>query len=137
MQLQFTGKALRIEGKTLFLQSFGKYYTTLNLHMSVLQVTDAQFQEEVTAHQKVVVKYYADWCGSCKLFAPKYKRLSADERFAGITFLDVNAEKNPVARRTAGVTNLPFFAVFKDGELVQTVATSKEDVVVELISKLN
>ncbi len=105
--------------------------------MSVLQVTDAQFKEEVTAHQKVVVKYYADWCGNCKLFAPKYKRLSADERFAGVTFLNVNAEQNPDARRAAGVTNLPFFAVFKDGELVQTVATSKEDALVELLNTLN
>jgi len=105
--------------------------------MPVLQSTDASFEEQVTTHPKVAVKYYADWCGSCKLFAPKYKRLALDERFTGITFLDVNAEQNPQARRAAGVTNLPFFAVFKDGQLVQAVATSKEDALVELLGKLN
>ncbi len=105
--------------------------------MSVVQITDSLFDEQVTANPKVVVKYYADWCGSCKLFAPKYKRLAGDERFAGVTFLDVNAEQNPQARRAAGVTNLPFFAVFKDGKLVEGVATSKEDAVVALLGKLN
>lgn len=105
--------------------------------MSVVQITDSSFDEQVATHAKVVVKYYADWCGSCKLFAPKYKRLAADERFAGVAFLDVNAEQNPQARRAAGVTNLPFFAIFKDGQLVHAVTTSKEDVVVELLGKLN
>ena len=105
--------------------------------MSVVQITDSLFDEQVAANAKVVVKYYADWCGSCKLFAPKYKRLATDKRFAGVTFLDVNAEQNPQARRAAGVTNLPFFAVFKDGKLVEAVATSKEDAVVELLGKLN
>jgi hypothetical protein len=41
------------------------------------------------------------------------------------------------ARKAAGVTNLPYFAVFKDGQLLDSVASSKEDVVVDLINKLN
>lgn len=105
--------------------------------MAVELIEDSGFQETLKNQDKVVVKYYADWCGSCRLFKPKYKRLSEDEHFQGITFLDVNAEKNPVARKAAGVTNLPFFAVFKDGELLDAVASSKEEAVVELIQKLN
>lgn len=104
--------------------------------MSVHQTTDAEFGQEIANHARVIVKYYADWCGSCKLFAPKYKRLSADERFSNVTFLDVNAEVNPESRKAAGVNNLPSFAIFKDGQLVETVATNKEEAVVELINKL-
>ena len=105
--------------------------------MSISQISDAEFTEQLTAHPKVVVKYYADWCGSCKLFAPKFKRLASDERFSDVTFLDINAEKSPLARKAAGVTNLPYFAVFKNGQLVEAVSTSKEEALVELISKLN
>lgn len=105
--------------------------------MAVELIEDSEFQETLKNQDKVVVKYYADWCGSCRLFKPKYKRLSEEERFQGITFLDVNAEKNPGARKAAKVTNLPFFAVFKNGELVDSVASSKEEAVVELIQKLN
>jgi thioredoxin 1 len=104
--------------------------------MAVQVKTDADFEAALKENDKVVVKYFANWCGSCKLFAPKYKRLSNDERFEGVAFLDVNAEENQAARKLAGVDNLPFFAVFKNGELVEGVATNKEDKVVEMINSI-
>lgn len=105
--------------------------------MAVEVITDQEFKNEIDSHDKVVVKYFADWCGNCRLFAPKFRRLSDDERFEGVHFLDVNAEKNPEARKAAGVTNLPFFAIFKNGQLVEGIPTSKEEAVVELIGQLN
>ncbi len=104
--------------------------------MAVEIKTDADFDSAIKANEKVIVKYYADWCGSCRLFSPKFKRLSEDARFSNVTFLDVNAEKSPEARKLAGVSNLPFFAVFKGGELLSALPTSKEESVVELIEKL-
>jgi thiol-disulfide isomerase/thioredoxin len=103
--------------------------------MAVIKTEDSNFANDL-AHDKVVVKYYADWCGSCKLFSPKFKRLSEDERFKDIVFLDVNAEQNPGARKMAGVDNLPFFATFSQGKLVDAKSTSKEDVFLEMLSKL-
>jgi thiol-disulfide isomerase/thioredoxin len=105
--------------------------------MAVEVVTDNEFKDELSKNEKVVVKYFADWCGSCRLFAPKYKRLSGEERFEEIRFLDINAEKNPEARKAAGVTNLPYFAVFRGGELVDGFSGNKEEAVVDLISRLN
>ena len=104
--------------------------------MAIIQASDSDFNNFLTQNEKVVVKYYADWCGNCRLFSQKYKRLSESEDFKGIAFLDVNAETNPEARKAAGVTNLPFFAVFKNGQLVDTVAASKEEAVSALIQKL-
>jgi thiol-disulfide isomerase/thioredoxin len=105
--------------------------------MAVILATDQDFQSILEKNKKVAVKYYADWCGSCKLIAPKYRRLSDDERFNGTTFIEVNAELNENARKSAGVDNLPFFAVYKDGVLVEGSATSKEDVIVQMLSKIN
>jgi thioredoxin 1 len=104
--------------------------------MAVVLLTDADFQANIEQHDKVIVKYYADWCGSCKLFAPKFKRLSNDERFAGIEFIEVNAETSPEARKAAGVDNLPFIATFKNGQLLKGDATSKEEFVVEMLEAL-
>ena len=104
--------------------------------MAVILLTDADFKSNIEQHDKVVVKYYADWCGSCKLFAPKFKRLSGDERFTGVEFVEVNAEENPEARKAAGVDNLPFIATFRNGQLVKGESTSKEDFVVSMIEEL-
>ena len=105
--------------------------------MAVLQATDADFDNILSANEKVIVKYYADWCGNCRLFSPKFKRLADNEQYKDVAFLDVNAEQSPAARKTAGVTNLPFFAIFKNGKLVDTIAASKEEAVVNLLNKLN
>lgn len=105
--------------------------------MAVLNVTDTEFKEKVEATEKVVVKYYADWCGSCKLFAPKFKRISNEEQFKNILFLEVNAEENEEARRAAGVDNLPFLAVFKNGTLLEGSASSKEEYLLDMLQKLN
>lgn len=104
--------------------------------MPVILSSDTDFSDLLSAHEKVVVKFYADWCGSCKLFSPKFKRLSDDERFAGTVFLDVDAEKNESARKLAGVDNLPFFATFKNGQLQEATATSKEETLVAMLEKL-
>lgn len=105
--------------------------------MAIQIATDADFSAIIENNPKVVVKYYADWCGACKLFAPKFRRLSEDERFSDVVFLDVNAEENEKARQMAGVNNLPFMATFKDGKLLEGRPTSKEEKVVEMIQALS
>jgi thioredoxin 1 len=104
--------------------------------MAVTQSNDADFASQLNSNERVIVKYYADWCGNCKLFAPKFRRLSDDERFAGIVFLDVNAEENEQARHAGEVDNLPYFTVFKNAQRLAGRATSKEESVVELLSQL-
>lgn len=98
--------------------------------------TDADFLNTLNTHSNVIVKYYADWCGSCKLFAPKFKRYSNDEANADIVFLEVNAEENEIARKMAGVDNLPFIASFKNGSLLEGTATSKEEYLQKMLNDL-
>lgn len=105
--------------------------------MAVVKVTDAEFKDQLANNDKVVVKYYADWCGSCRLFAPKYKRVSNEDEMNDVVFLEVDAENTPEARKAAGVDNLPFLAAFKGGELVEGSAGSKEEYLRSLIAKLN
>jgi thiol-disulfide isomerase/thioredoxin len=102
----------------------------------VTKVTDSEFLELLKDNPKVVVKYYADWCGNCRLFTPKFNKLSEKEEYKDVKFLDINAETNPQARKLADVKNLPTFAVFKNGELVKADFTSKEDVVDRLIQEI-
>jgi thiol-disulfide isomerase/thioredoxin len=91
-------------------------------------------QKIVNKNELVLVQYGATWCGSCRIMKPKVKRLSGD--FANIKFVYVDAEKFPESRKLAQVTNLPTFATFKSGVLVNQNQTNKEDVLKSLIDEI-
>jgi thiol-disulfide isomerase/thioredoxin len=99
-------------------------------------VEDSDFTSLLANNAQVVVKYYADWCGSCKLFAPKFRNLANDQAFANVAFVEINAEHNPTARQAAGVSNLPFVATFRNGHFLEGVATNKEEAARDLITRM-
>ena len=102
--------------------------------MSVNIINDQNYTNEINKGVSIV-KFYADWCGSCRLFAPKFKRLSEDETFSKVNFLEVDAENNPEFRATAQVSNLPYFGVYKDGKFVTGVSTAKEEALIEMLKE--
>ncbi len=104
--------------------------------MALQHSTDDDFFKLIEDHSRVIVKYYADWCGTCKLFTPKFRRLSEDDRFENILFLEINAEDNSRARKMAGVNNLPYFGIFKNAQIIEGQSTSKEEVVIEMLNSL-
>ena len=104
--------------------------------MEVLRITDSDFAQTIQSNKKVVIKFDASWCGTCRLISPKFKKLASDERFHNVAFFELNAEQNPEARKFAGVNNLPFFATIEDGNIKSTSFTGKIERVEELIADL-
>ena len=82
----------------------------------------------------VVVQYMAGWCGNCRVMKPKFKKLAGENQEA--TFLMVDAEKFPESRKLANVDNLPTFAAFKNGKLVNQVQTNKFDLLKDLVNEV-
>ncbi len=97
------------------------------------ELTTDTLQEEVSNNELVFVQFSAGWCGNCRIMKPKFKKFSND--VANAAFLVVDAEKNPESRKLANVNNLPTFAVFKNGELVNQVQTNKTDVLKSFIDE--
>ncbi|NQW43402.1 MAG: thioredoxin family protein [Bacteroidetes bacterium] len=104
--------------------------------MAVEISNDETYSVHLASTENVVIKYYADWCGICQLFSPKYKKLSTDERFKHILFLSINSEYNPIVRRIAGLDTLPFFAIFRNGVFVKSVSNTNEEKLIELLESL-
>ncbi|MCX6350951.1 MAG: thioredoxin family protein [Bacteroidetes bacterium] len=101
----------------------------------VTPITDTE-KEKIINSPAAIIKYYADWCGSCRLFAPIFKRNSNDEKYESIDFFEVDAETNPELRKLGGVTNLPFFATLKNGIVQEAGSFSKEERLVEMLEKI-
>ena len=91
-------------------------------------------QNVVSDNAKVMVQYSASWCGNCRIMKPKFKRMSTEND--DITFVIIDAEKNPESRKLADVSNLPTFAAFVDGKLVNQVQTNKADKLADLVSEI-
>ncbi|MBL3654720.1 thioredoxin family protein [Fulvivirga sediminis] len=99
-------------------------------------VSDEEFEKVINAHDKVMVKFSADWCGVCKRFAPIYNRLAAEEKYGHINFVEVSAEQAPKTRLKAGVYSLPFFATFEKGALKDKVTSDNKEKVIALLEEL-
>lgn len=102
----------------------------------MIESNDQNYKDLLSVNSKVVIKFYAGWCGSCRLIAPKYQALSEKPEYEDVFFAESNAELNPELRAFAGVNNLPFFAAFKDGVLVDGFPSAKIEAVEELIKTL-
>lgn len=90
---------------------------------------------EIVANNKVVVvQYAASWCGNCRIMKPKFKLLASQNE--NVPFVIVDAEQFPESRKLAKVDNLPTFATFKDGVLVNQSQTNKAEVLAELVSEV-
>ena len=89
--------------------------------------------EEIQSNEKVIVQYSASWCGNCRIMKPKFKKMSSENE--NIHFLMVDAEKNPNSRKLANVSNLPTFAFFKNGKLINEVQTNKADVLLNFVDE--
>ena len=90
------------------------------------EIKDDSLQELVASQPKVIVQYSAGWCGNCRIMKPKFKKMATENE--GISFVLIDAEKNPNARQLADVSNLPTFAAFANGALLNQVQTNKADV---------
>jgi len=91
-------------------------------------------QEVVNSNKTVMVQYAASWCGNCRIMKPKFKKLATENE--NVTFIIVDAEKNPESRKLANVNNLPTFAAFKDGKLVNQVQTNKIEGLIDLLNEV-
>lgn len=86
--------------------------------MATKQVTDASFQSDVLeASGPVLVDFWADWCGPCKMIAPALEELS-DELGEKVTIAKLDIMENPEVAGRMGVQSIPLMILFKDGQPV-------------------
>lgn len=88
--------------------------------MSVSQTTDGAFDVDVLKSDKpVLVDFWAEWCGPCKMIAPHLEEI-ASEMGTQVNVVKVNIDENPQTPTKYGVRGIPTLMLFKDGEIKAT-----------------
>jgi thiol-disulfide isomerase/thioredoxin len=98
------------------------------------ELSQDNLSEIVTGNKTVIVQYSAGWCGNCRIMKPKFKKLSSENQ--EIVFVLADAEKFPESRKLAEVSNLPTFATFVNGKIVNQTQTNKFEVLKDLVNEV-
>ena len=107
--------------------------------MAALEITDSNFNEEVlNADLPVLVDFWAEWCGPCKMVAPIVEELS-DEYKDQVKFTKVDVDENPEMAQKYGVRGIPTLLIFNGGAPVDQLvgALPKKAIKDRLESVLN
>lgn len=102
-----------------------------------IEITDANFKEITNTDKPVLVDFWAEWCGPCKMIAPVVEELAGDyDGKAVVGKLDVDS--NPEISAKFGIRSIPTLLVFKNGEVVdkQVGAVSKNVLAQKLDAQL-
>jgi thioredoxin 1 len=88
-------------------------------------VTDETFEAEVLQSSKpVIVDYWAEWCGPCRMIAPVLEEI-ASEYAEKIDVVKLNVDENPAIAQRYQILAIPTLNVFKDGEVVKQIKGAK------------
>jgi thioredoxin 1 len=87
---------------------------------NILNVTDSTFEQEVLSSDiPVLLDYWAEWCGPCKMIAPILSDI-ADEYLGKIKVAKLNIDENPGTPAKFGVRGIPTLMIFKSGSIEAT-----------------
>lgn len=82
-----------------------------------VEITDSNFEEVISSEKPVLVDFWAEWCGPCKMIGPVVEELASDYDGKAVV-AKVNVDENPNVSAKFGIRSIPTLLVFKNGEIV-------------------
>jgi len=101
-----------------------------------LQITDESFKELITGDKPVVVDFWAEWCGPCRMIAPIMEELETEYKDRAI-IAKMDVDENGEVVEEYGIRNIPTILFFKNGELKDKhVGAAKKNILEEKLKAI-
>ena len=102
--------------------------------MSVVSVDKANFEQIINTDKPVLIDFYADWCGPCRMVSPLVDEIS--EENPQYTVGKINVDNEPELAQAFAVSSIPMLVVIKNGKITnQAVGAMPKEKILELIEK--
>jgi thioredoxin 1 len=86
----------------------------------IMTLTDADFEAQAKAHPRLLVDFWAEWCGPCRTIAPVLEELAGEYKNR-LTIAKVNVQDNPQVPARFGIRNIPTLLLLRDGVRVDQI----------------
>ena len=83
-------------------------------------ISDASFEQEIRGETPVLVDFWAEWCGPCRMVAPVLEQIAA-EQSEKLKIVKLNVDENQETPGRFGVTGIPTMILFKDGQAIERI----------------
>lgn len=106
------------------------------MNETIKEVTDNSFEREVLEAKKpVLVDFWAEWCGPCRMLAPTIEAI-AQEYSSAVSVVKLNVDENPTTTAVYGIKGIPTMILFSDGkEVERIVGVAGKDTIVRTIAR--
>ena len=84
-----------------------------------MEITSVELQEKINSGKKVIVEFWAEWCGPCKMMKPLFERV-ASQNTSNVEMYTMNVDLNKEIGASLGIRSIPTIKVFQNSNIIDT-----------------
>jgi thioredoxin 1 len=84
-----------------------------------MEITSVELQEKINKGEKLIIEFWAEWCGPCRMMKPIFERIS-NENTSDVQMYTMNVDLNREVGASLGIRSIPTIKVINGGEVVET-----------------
>ena len=101
-----------------------------------MEISSVELQEKINAGEKVIVEFWAEWCGPCKMMKPVFEKVATSNE-SNVQMYTMNVDMNREVAASLGIRSIPTVKTFNEGQVIETkVGLLNEGQINEMVTEL-
>ena len=101
-----------------------------------MEISSVELQQKINSGEKIIVEFWAEWCGPCKMMKPIFEKVSSTNQ-SEVTMYTLNIDNNREVAISLGIRSIPTVKMFNSGQVIDTrVGVLNEGQINDLVTDL-